>query len=316
MADGLLGVGSFLQGAQDAYWKQKQYDLALQGQENERKQLAARLAAEGFEYDPEGNLKRTKEGQRRRDLEELTTQAGILKSGYKAQEDPTTGKFALVKDPEFRDIDREYKKAQIRHLGAETQGLIAKGQPQTTEKKLAGLHTADKGRFDNLRFGLTALNQATSALNQGENTFSLVGDNPYTVAARQFEEALGRMQSGGAISKDEGVRFRAMLPGALDSPEVAAQKLASLQREFEGRLETLGFKRSDFPDLAEVAYSPAKKRGLLGSALDVAKGVLGSSSAVAAPKAAPSAEDQEAVAWAKANPKDPRAAQILKMHGM
>ena len=52
-------------------------------------------------------------------------------------------------------------------------------------------------RFDNIRMGKMALDDMSKVLSRGISTFSLIGDNDYTVAASQWEEAIGRMQSGG-----------------------------------------------------------------------------------------------------------------------
>ena len=65
-------------------------------------------------------------------------------------------------------------------------------------------------RLDNIRNGLTALAKVEKAMDAGENKFSLIGDNNYTAGARLFNEMLGRMQSGGAIGKDEEKRFSAI----------------------------------------------------------------------------------------------------------
>jgi len=113
---------------------------------------------------------------------------------------------------------------------------------KTLEGRKAKLSAETKGRFDNARMALGAVQAMDDSLAAGDNTFSLVGDNDYTMSRAQFEEALGRMQSGGAITKDEEIKFKKMAPGATDSQEIQRKKLARLQSEMAQRLETLGFK--------------------------------------------------------------------------
>lgn len=129
------------------------------------------------------------------------------------------------------------------------QELEDKKFAKTPEGRIRGLGAEQKQRFDNAKLGLISVQGMTDALNAGENTFSLIGDNNYTQQRSLFEEALGRMQSGGAISKPEEDRFKKMAPTLMDSKEIRAAKLAQLQEEMKSRLGTLGFS----PEEAGVA---------------------------------------------------------------
>src|SRR3990167_267927 len=113
---------------------------------------------------------------------------------------------------------------------------------KTPEGRLKGLNSGDKQRLDNAKLGLVSVQGMADALANGQNTFSPLGDNDYTQQRALFEEALGRMQSGGAISKEEESRFKSMAPTWRDSPEIQQKKLAQLQTEMQSRLGTLGFK--------------------------------------------------------------------------
>jgi hypothetical protein len=97
----------------------------------------------------------------------------------------------------------------------------------------------ERKRFDNVQMGLKSIDLMEQALKEGQNTFSMVGDNDFTVGAREFEEALGRMQSGGAIQKDEAKRFREMLPSWTDSAEMKDKKLKRVRAEMQARMGTL-----------------------------------------------------------------------------
>lgn len=61
------------------------------------------------------------------------------------------------------------------------------------------------------------------------------GDNDATRARRLITEAIGRLQSGGAIGIEEGDRFTAMTGGLMDDPEQVLAKLADLENEFSRR---------------------------------------------------------------------------------
>ena len=127
---------------------------------------------------------------------------------------------------------------------------------------------------------LTGLRDMRNALEKGDNTFSLMGDNSFTEARRRAAENFGRLQSGGAISKDEEARFIQMLPTWTDSPEMQKQKLAKLEAEMRARIGAEGV---DADAQVRARNTPTQ--------IDPA--------------------DQQAAQWAQANPNDPRAAKIV-----
>lgn len=132
-------------------------------------------------------------------------------------------------------LDREkfeWEKKQPKGGGS---GVGPDGQPIPKS-----LNAEERKRLDSASMGLAAVKGMGTALGSGSNTFSLIGDNPYTVARTKFEEALGRMQSGGAINKDEEARFRSMAPTVMDSPEIQKQKLEELYVEMALRVKSLG----------------------------------------------------------------------------
>lgn len=142
-----------------------------------------------------------------------------------------------------RKAEEAQRYADKKALQDEKKAALAEKEAfkKTTEGKLQHLNTGDKARFDSAKMGYQAVDDMSRALAAGENTFSLIGDNNFTQASRLFEEALGRMQSGGAINKEEEARFRQMRPKVSDSAEMQKKKLAQLQKEMGSRLQTLGF---------------------------------------------------------------------------
>ena len=107
--------------------------------------------------------------------------------------------------------------------------------------RLEKLNSSDKARYDNALMVLQGLDEMEKALNAGQNTFSAVGDNDFTAAERRATEAFGRMQSGGAINREEEGRFRKTLPGMTDSSEMQRKKIQTQRDEMKSRLKTLGF---------------------------------------------------------------------------
>lgn len=131
---------------------------------------------------------------------------------------------------------------------------LKKPANMTPEQRLSKLSGEDKKRYDNVVMGQKAVNDMAGALAKGDNTFSLIGDNDFTFAARRWDEAIGRMQSGGAINEEEAKRFRAMMPGATDSREMQAKKLTEMTREMNARLGTLGFKPQEVTGFSDENF--------------------------------------------------------------
>lgn len=171
----------------------------------------------------------------------------------------------LVQQMKYRTLSAqqqldEQKRAQDyslreRELGLKREDLNYKRTEERKKlkdpvEKIAKLNSGDKARFDNAAMALKALDEMGQALDQGENTFSLVGDNAYTAAARRATEAYGRMQSGGAINKDEEERFDKTLPRTTDSKEIQRKKIIAQRNEMVSRLKTLGFTPED------IGYQP------------------------------------------------------------
>lgn len=98
--------------------------------------------------------------------------------------------------------------------------------------------------------GINAVNGMTAALDSGvgpsridSNTPLLgtfVSDNAFTSNQRIAAEMFGRLQSGGAINKEEENRFIAMGPRPGDDPQQARLKLAAQKAALEDRMKIVG----------------------------------------------------------------------------
>lgn len=213
------------------------------------------LFIKGYEKPAEGmGLVRTKlfqeeeaAKQAREDAEKQKERDLKLRLGDKQSSDTITG---LLKEAKLAEYKEKQQKAAFE---------------KTPKGRLQGLSAEQKGRVDNARLALSSVREMANALVGGnQDTFSIIGDNDFTRNRAAFEEALGRMQSGGAIGVEEARRFKKMAPTAFDSPEQQRKKLLALEQEMGQRLTTLGFNESD---LGEAGYNISqvdpKTKGLL-----------------------------------------------------
>lgn len=175
---------------------------------------------------------------------ETMTQNEALKNrefDYQVAKDEKAG---LFRSKELAQKDRELriKENEAAAKLAENGGGL--GLPKN-------LNASEKGKLDNTRMAYIGVKDMEAALGAGENTFSLFGDNNFTVAEKNFTEGLGRLQSQGAITDDEVSKFASMAPTWRDSPEIQKQKIAGLKSEFESRFRTLGVDHNKIPEVAD-----------------------------------------------------------------
>jgi hypothetical protein len=97
-----------------------------------------------------------------------------------------------------------------------------------------------KKRYDLAAQYLKAVGDMKTALAGDVNTFSVIGDNPYTEASRRAAEYFGRLQSGGAINKEEEKKFNKMAPGFTDSSDIQQLKLKNAFEAGGSFLKTMG----------------------------------------------------------------------------
>lgn len=142
-------------------------------------------------------------------------------------------------------------------LRAESKESIAatKNQPKTQEDILAKLPTEGKKALNFIGSALANIDKYEEAVNKGgEQSYftpqtpaigKFISSTPIDESRLALEEAIGRMASGGAISKNEEDRFRAMIPTAADfrNPEIVKRKINALKSEFESRANAFGIGR-------------------------------------------------------------------------
>lgn len=164
-------------------------------------------------------------------------------SALKSREDIAAGK---VSDKRAKESKAEAKKRKKEEEDKSLKGRM---------KALSG---ENRKRFDSTRMGLNAADELRAAIGGGVARFSLLGDNDFTRARRRWGEALGRVQSGGAITKDEIPVFLEMAPTKFDSAEQVEKKLDDIELLMAGRLESMGFGVGEIRDFRKGVASKAK----------------------------------------------------------
>lgn len=145
--------------------------------------------------------------------------------------------------------------------------------------------------------------------------------NPYDEKAQTMDaqmrtasQRFGRYLEGGVLRKEDEEKYRKMFPQMSDKAEVAANKLSLVERMLKQK------QGADVGALEQSGYDTQAFQGA-GQNVPDAPGILTGRKGLLPPpersSAAPSVtpEDQAAIQWAKQNSGDPRAAQILQMHG-
>lgn len=224
-------------------------------QRNARNQMRIHGVNPEGEPSHEASLVQDRERQRKQAADAEARKMSAAKSLYEIDRQADIDTL----NAEDRKLDRSVKQAQLEQMGkpdplkalqaeklrlenAKTKQEL-NPQSQSVQQKVKGMNTSDRARFDNVSMAIDALNGMKSALNSGENTFSLIGDNNFTTNRNIWEEAVGRMQSGGAINSDEAARFRTLIPKATDSAAVQQVKLRQMEQLMTERLNTFGISR-------------------------------------------------------------------------
>ena len=180
-------------------------------------------------------------------LESLTNQKAIADANRDAQgnrfEAEEAGRNQRAKEQNETTLKTAGMKGDsaAKVAGIRVASKAGAGGAKSYEQKLAGLKGGDKARYDSAIMGLKAVDDMEAALAAGDNTFSWIGDNKYTIAKGEASEAFGRMQSGGAINDEEGKKFDKRSPGFTDKEDVRKFKISRQREEFLSRLNTLGF---------------------------------------------------------------------------
>lgn len=280
MADlGLLaGLAEGLKSGVESYRDQSRYN---EEQAMKRRALRLQLAQAGLEETPDGDFSKTADLKKREAFERAEKQAGLLKSGYTAEYDPSANEAKLVPVPGFKDIEKEKARAEIGKLNAEA----AKARGETGGKivpageavSTAGSTSASEALGDVEK--LVSANEDLFGPGQGRvaglmGSWGLNNDAQSADATlKQRAQIIGKYLEGGKLTDADIERYQKSLPQLSDSPQVAQSKIASLRRliaqKQAAELDSLrgaGYDTRSIPRVAQIPPLPGlvrQKSGLI-----------------------------------------------------
>lgn len=274
MEPGLLnaltaGVSSAVPAYQQA--KQNAQEQALR-----QRQQRLQLAQSGFQEGEDGSLSMTPQASDRAALERATTQAGLLRSGFKAAKNPETGEYDLERVAGFEGKEDEIKQLQKQKL---LNDLKEGKKPSAGEYAAAGyakrLEQAENvfGDLQGKGYDPTSMRaQAEGMLPGFLGGLKSSNQQQQEQAQRNFVNAVLRRESGAAISPSEfDSAAKQYFPSAGDSAEVLKQK--ALNRSIAlANLKAEGAKAYDKSPSVEMLASKLpsfekKSKGLIPEAV-------------------------------------------------
>lgn len=189
---------------------------------------------------------------------------------------------------------------QREKLIAETQKAQREGNPGAGAK-LSKMSGETQGKVGSIASGLKALQGIDQSINNGVSAKyldantpivgSLISDNSFTQNQRVLDEVIGRLQSGGAIGTEEIKTFRSLGPRPGDKAEVQRQKIQDQKSFLLNKLTAFGMNEDDLSQLGFDTGSTQAKQT--------------QNSVASHPQV------NQAMEWAKSNPNDPRAKEIM-----
>lgn len=282
---GLLGgLSEGLKQGLQSYQEQSRYNTERQEKQKalQRQALMDKLAMQqaGYSQGDSGNLIETPEHQKQRQIDQLTHQAGLLKSGFKIGTDES-GQPALEKVSGFRDLEDEYKKAQIESLKAEAQKKRqekpGKTISSTEAQSIGGAKSAVKELEDYNELLKSAEDISGKGLNRfGASAMGLlqVGETgkraaSVDAAGSKVAQVLGKYLEGGKLTDSDYKRYLDMLPSRSDTPVVRDNKVKILQRLVSQR------HNEELESFGQAGYDVSNiKKMETGSAVSLPKGGL------------------------------------------
>ena len=132
---------------------------------------------------------------------------------------------------------------------------LAKVNPTVKERQLK-LNSTQQGDFSNAIMALKGIRDMKVALAQGQNTFTVFGENDFTMGQQMFIEAFGRIQTGAAITKDEAQAFKKFTPRSTMSSAQQSQILNKMAETMMQKLDTLGFNKQEVGSIISGAPLP------------------------------------------------------------
>jgi len=141
-----------------------------------------------------------------------------------------------------------------RDVASKIQGeQMAKLREAMAKAQGSKLGSEDKKALSHIYQAETAIDQAMKAARNSPKwgtwaalKFDLKSDNPLSMALRKAAEAYGRLQSGGAINKEEEARFLSTIFKPSDTNEMMMRKLRDFKQMMKDREYII--RTGEFPD--------------------------------------------------------------------
>lgn len=256
-------LGMALDGLQDMQDRKDQKEATKRQRALETVQMGQKLGAQGVDPSQfkEGFQAYVETG----DAQALGGIGSALSQAAQEQRAYEREQKRLDRENQRQDqtLSRQYKKAQISKLEESA-------KPKTAKDKLGSLGAEARNKIGSMVSGLQALNRVSKAIDDGyEPEYidtktpilgNFVSDNPFTENQRVLSEVVGRLQSGGAIQKEELNTFNSMGPRPGDDPNTIRRKLKN-QREFlQNKLTSFGLTAEELPE-AGFDYTPYQMKG-------------------------------------------------------
>lgn len=150
----------------------------------------------------------------------------------------------IKRDEWERDLGERKVAVAEKEALASLAATYAKANPGT-RARIDGLKGEDKKVMSFTTVADRAMNDMVSALEEGENTFEVIGTTKFTDARDRFINAMLRKESGAAISDEEYDRFKRFVPGMTDSEATVRAKMQRNRQAIDDTLNIYGISRGD-----------------------------------------------------------------------
>lgn len=164
--------------------------------------------------------------------------------------------------------DQDYRNQQLEN---QRYAIDQKNAPMGAEQKIGKLGAEGRSKVGSIVSGLEAIDKMGTAIEKGYDADYItsetpliggfISDNPFTESQRVLTEVVGRLQSGGAINKDEEKRFYNMGPRAGDSAQTQRRKLANQKEFLRNKLTAFGINEQELPQIG-FNYKPSSPTNL------------------------------------------------------
>jgi hypothetical protein len=145
-----------------------------------------------------------------------------------------------AKDDENRIITQGFERAKIQEMIRGNKIKESLDTAKITEgKKPKPLSPDAAVKLANFKNALDSIDEMKKALKNNDNTFTLYGDNDFTIAQDKFAEGYGRGSSGASITEAERNSFKNRTPNVWNDQEEQEKKLDAMRQDVLMKIQAL-----------------------------------------------------------------------------